>query len=173
MERNRQNLIKVICFDVKKQKRSHNGFEYSLDIWDKFSGEEWTFPRRRKSDADPVGEFLDQTLQDFLAFRGIYHMTAPGNTPNYSPAESRMKGLNHMQQLLLKQAGFDQSKWVLARECATFIRNRTLKCSNYANKTPCEIFFGKAPDLSSMCAFGCPCFIHIPSAQRKAWDDAA
>ena len=27
----------VICFDVKKQKRSHNGFEYSLDIWDKFS----------------------------------------------------------------------------------------------------------------------------------------
>ena len=100
-------------------------------------------------------------------------MTAPGNTPNYSPAESRMKGLNHMQQLLLKQAGFDQSKWVLARECATFIRNRTPKRSNYANKTPYEIFFGKAPDLSSMRAFGCPCFIHIPSAQRKAWDDAA
>ena len=101
-------------------------------------------------------------------------MTAPGNTLNYSPAESRMKGLNHIQQLLLKQAGFDQSKWVLARECATFIRNRTPKCSNYANKTPYEnIFFGKAPDLSSMRAFGCPCFIHIPSAQRKAWDDAA
>ena len=47
----------VISFDVKKQKRSHAGFEYSLDIWDKFSGEEWTFPLRRKSDA---GEKLQQ-----------------------------------------------------------------------------------------------------------------
>ena len=56
-------------------------------------------------------------------------MTAPGNTPNYNldPAESRMKGLNHMQQILLKQARFSDTKWVLARECAAFIRNRTPK----------------------------------------------
>ena len=115
----------VICFDVKKQRRSHNGFEYSLDIWDKFSGEEWTFPLRYKSEAsaklqaficslevtgepgysleicvsDHGGEFMDSDLQSFLEMRGIYHMTAPGNTPNYNPAESRMKGLNHMQQI--------------------------------------------------------------------------
>ena len=100
-------------------------------------------------------------------------MTAPGNTPNYNPAASRMKGLNHLQQIILKQAGFSDTKWVLARECAAFIRNRTPKQSNQAGKTPYEMFYSKAPDLSSLRAFGSPCFIHIPSAQRRKWDDAA
>ena len=189
----------TICFDVKKHARSSGGFEYSLDIWDKFSGEEWTFPLRRKSDAshklqcficslentgEPIyvlemcvsdhgGEFMDTSLQEFLEMRGIFHMTAPSHTPNYNPAESRMKGLNHMQSLLLKQANFPLSKWPLARQCATFIRNRTPKRSNYANKTPYEMFYGRAPDLSSMRAFGSPCFVHVPSAMRSKLDDAA
>ena len=189
----------VICFDIKKQKRSHNGFEYSLDIWDKFSGEEWTFPLRRKSDA---GEKLQQFIVSLeVTGEPVYSLEmCVSDQGNFSTKPSKIflpseesttwlhwetlwttalqslvwkALLNHMQQLLLKQAGFDQSKWVLARECATFIRNRTPKCLNCANKTPYEIFFGKAPDLSSMRAFGCPCFIHTPSAQRKAWDDAA
>ena len=79
----------VICFDVKKHPRSPDGYEYSLDLWDKYSGEEWTFPLRRKSDAalviqrficsldasgepvyslemcvsDPGGEFMSTNLQ--------------------------------------------------------------------------------------------------------------
>ena len=116
---------------------------------------------------------MDTSLQEFLEMRGIFHMTAPSHTPNYNPAESRMKGLNHMQSLLLKQANFPLSKWPLARHCATFIRNRTPKRSNYANKTPYEMFYGRAPDLSSMRAFGSPCFIHVPSAMRSKLDDAA
>ena len=47
--------------------------------------------------SDHGGEFRDQDLQDFLAFRGISHMTAPGNTPNFSPLESRMKGLMYVK----------------------------------------------------------------------------
>ncbi|GAX86251.1 hypothetical protein CEUSTIGMA_g13663.t1 [Chlamydomonas eustigma] len=100
--------------------------------------------------SDRGGEYINQTLQDYLKKKGIVQqLTAP-----YSPEQNVHK--------------VSKNLWAEAVVTANRIRN----CSPTTGqtKTPWELFYNVKPDVSNMCIFGSIAYVHTPKELRKKLD---
>ncbi|GAX85458.1 hypothetical protein CEUSTIGMA_g12874.t1 [Chlamydomonas eustigma] len=98
--------------------------------------------------SDRGGEYINQTLQDYLKKKGIVQqLTAP-----YSPEQNMVS----------------KNLWAEAVVTANRIRN----CSPTTGhtKTPWELFYNVKPDVSNMRIFGSIAYVHTPKELRKKLD---
>jgi hypothetical protein len=171
-----------------------SGCRYSLGMTDKYSNYTWNFNIPRKSDAvqvimtfiktqekegrafgnlqcfstDNGTEFVNKNLQQFLAARGITHRTSPPYTPEFNAVQERMnRTVGEMANALLFQSGLPSNCWGLARDAATYIRNRCPCTSNPNGVTPYEMIKGSKPRVDHLRVFGAECFYHIPKQLRQ------
>lgn len=70
---------------------------------------------------------------------------------------------------MLQHAGLDNSFWAEPVNTAVYVRNRCLGRSTW-DKTPFQLLFGKAPDISNFKAFGWDRFVKNPDKLRQKLD---
>jgi hypothetical protein len=152
----------------------------------------WTFKAKHKSDAPTIlknfvessdrsihslkairfltsdhgGEFVSKDFSAFLRMKGIFQKTGPPRTPNYNEQERHNRTLAEKQRALLKDANLPDIFWTFARETAQQMKNLTPTNALPGAITPFELFYGRKPDLRTIRAFGCPCYVHIHRADR-------
>ena len=74
-----------------------------------------------------------------------------------------------MGRCLLIDAKFPKKYWVRALAMATVIRNRTVGSSTF-NKTPHELYKGKAPKMTTLKVFGCSAFVLKRKSKARKLD---
>ena len=95
-------------------------------------------------------------------------------TPRYSPelngvAERMNRTLAEASMSLLIESNLPFDFLCDAIEVAVHCRNR-LYTKAVKNKTPYEVFHGKAPTYGHLKVFGCESWAHIPSELRTKFD---
>ena len=186
---------RIICFDVSGPfPPTVEGFRYSFNAICKNTGKRWRGSGRLKSEAeeflmklivrldntaipngwvetltsDHGGDVLSKQFQNWLGFRGIFHLTAPGREPNYNAVIERASAvMEQMGFAFLKHANRPRSWWDLAFDHAVFILDRCPRRSNQSSITPFEAFFGVKPDLSDIRIFGCIAYAHVSPAEHQ------
>lgn len=119
--------------------------------------------------SDGGGEFMSEEMKVWMTEKGIRHETSIAYTPQQNGVSERghrticdaARSILHMKNLPL-------SLWAEAVSCSVYTRNRTP--SQYASKTPYEMWNGKKPDLSHLRIFGSEAFVHVPDAKRRKLD---
>ena len=92
--------------------------------------------------------------------------TAPYAHSQNGKAEHYVRTLKDGGQTLIADSGLPASFWGDAVLTVQYIRNRVPTSALPDNKTPYKVFFGKKPDLSHLCVWGCQCFVALPKELR-------
>ncbi|HEV7738404.1 MAG TPA: DDE-type integrase/transposase/recombinase, partial [Chlamydiales bacterium] len=123
--------------------------------------------------SDRGGEFLSETFKQFLINQGTSHqLTAPYTPQQNGMAERANRTVVQAAKAMLHSAGLSYGFWERAVETAVFARNRS-PTQSLTYKTPYELLFGRAPDISYMRVFGCLAYRNIPSDNRQKLDPSA
>ena len=100
--------------------------------------------------------------------KGFTHLLSPAHTPEFNGFEERFhRTVGEMDQCMRAYASLPKTFWGLSWEAAVYILNRLPTSGVPDDKTPCEILFGRTPDLSFMRIFGSPCCAHVPKKVRR------
>ena len=169
---------------------SYGESKYLATFLDDYSGYSVVVPLARKSDVAPSvintitkmevmcgqqtrcvrtdngSEYVNQTLDSFLASKGITHETTVAYTPEQNGKAERLnRSINEKVRTILTDAHLPMEMWAEAAVYVNFTRNVT----SYAgkSKTPLELFTGKKPDVSGLRVFGCRAFARIPKDLRN------
>jgi len=113
---------------------------------------------------------LDGTLELIMGAMGQHfcskgisvQTTAPYAHSQNGKAEWYVQTLEDGGQTLLVDSGLPASFWGDAVLMVQYIQNHVPTSTLPDNKTPYEVFFGKKPDLSHLCIWGCQCFVALP-----------
>lgn len=120
--------------------------------------------------SDRGGEFMSAEFSEYLEESGISRETSAPRTPQQNGfAERMMRTLVGSARAMLQHAGLSKGFWSEAIITATHIHNRSPR-RGLSWKTPHELFFGRAPDISYLRVFGCRAWVYTPKDQRKKWD---
>ena len=171
---------------------SIGGNIYILVVVDEFTRYAWVFLLRNKSDTasqvinlltllkrqysqypirrfhtDGGLEFVNRTVDDYLATEGINHTTTTRDKPSHNgKAERYNQTLIALIRSMLHGCQADLSLWGDAAVQASYVYNRTpLRVIN--NSTPYELLNGKQPDLSKIKVFGSNVFYSINENERS------
>ena len=178
-----------ICYDVSGPfPPTVEGFIYSFNAICKKTGKRWRGAGRHKSESadfltqliakldntaipagrvetltsDHGGEVTSNEFQRWLKDKGIFHLTAPRQEPNYNAVIERSSAVvETMGFAMLRHASKPRSWWNLAFDYATYILDRCPRRTNQHSITPFEAFFKEKPDLSEVKIFGCLSFAHV------------
>ncbi|DAZ98654.1 TPA: LOW QUALITY PROTEIN: hypothetical protein N0F65_000849 [Lagenidium giganteum] len=67
----------------------------------------------------------------------------------------------------LEQNGLAEQFWLEAVQAVVYIQNRVPYRGSRHTKTPYEIWFDHAPDVSMLRVFRCLCYVHVPMKDRR------
>ena len=111
---------------------------------------------------------MSKEFTDFLAEHGIQHETSAPWTPQQNGLTERMnQTLLGGSCALLEHSGMTKGFWAEAMGTAAHILNRSPR-KNLDWRTPYELFYGRAPDISYFRIFGCRAWVF--NDQGKKWD---
>lgn len=112
-------------------------------------------------------EFLNTTLQNFLASLGIQNQTSCVYTPQQNRvAERRHRTILGMERSLRFQSEMPLRFWGECVSTAVYILNRILS-RVIEHKTPYELLHMQVPNLSHLRVFGCLCYAIAPRELDK------
>ena len=191
----------ILCLDVSgPYPKTHEGFQYAINLMCKFSGKNWVYFGKLKSDTEvkvrahimgsdttgePIGvletitgdhggEALSNAFQTWIAERGIFHLTTPRKSPNLNALiERNTQTRKHKAFSMLKAAEQSVRFWHYAFQAACFVMDRSPRRWNVNSITPFKAFFGRKPDLSTLRIFGCLCYAYINSTDRRSLEPLA
>lgn len=114
---------------------------------------------------DRGGEYLNHTLDDFFASKGVAHQTTTPYTPEQNGAAERLnRTLEERIRAMLLESGLKPELWAEAAVTANFIRNRSPTAGS--SRTPWERFYGKRPRVGILRVFGARAYVLTPKPQR-------
>ncbi|CAI5773473.1 Retrovirus-related Pol polyprotein from transposon TNT 1-94 [Podarcis lilfordi] len=122
--------------------------------------------------SDNGGEYCSNEMQALLAKEGIAHVTTIPYTPQQNAiAERKFRSIMDMTRCMLKDACLPQKLWAEGVYTSVYLQNRLP--TKGAERTPFELWHGKAPNLSHIRVFGSPCYFHVPKEHRHKLDSRA
>ncbi|GJT98155.1 hypothetical protein Tco_1093673 [Tanacetum coccineum] len=152
---------------------------YCLVVTDDFSRFTWTFFLKTKDETyrilrnfiteienlkdlkvkiircDNGGEFRNKEMDDFCSRKGIKREFSNARTPQQNGvAERRNRTLIEAARTMLADAKLPVTFWAEAVNTACYVQNRVL-VTKPLNKTPYELFNGRAPAIGFLRPFGC------------------
>ncbi|PWA63339.1 zinc finger, CCHC-type [Artemisia annua] len=111
------------------------------------------------------GEYLSQEFIDYLAKEGIVlHLTSPYTPQQNGVSERRNRTLQDMIRYMFNLTTLPYSFWDYALESAVRILN--MVPTKKVDKTPYELWTGKAPNLSYQKVWGCEAYVKRDSADK-------
>ena len=114
---------------------------------------------------DNGGEFVKQSLKDWLASRGVKQEFTPPRTPQSNGVAERMnRTLQDKARSMMAQSGLRGGAWGEVFLCASHLRNRGPVSNQLL--TPQELWSGKKPTLSYLRSFGCKVYCPIQKGMR-------
>jgi len=144
---------------------------------------EWVKLAERAFDAkvqvlrtDGGGEYVNKHLSTWTASRGILHHITPPHTPELNgKAERKNRTLKEMAAAMLHGSGLAAVWWGHAIIFAAVLLMKLTTVED--GRTVWEWVHKRKPSLGKAQAFGSPCWVHVPSADRgksdltvpKAW----
>ncbi|GKC65264.1 retrotransposon protein, putative, ty1-copia subclass [Tanacetum coccineum] len=113
--------------------------------------------------SDRGGEYLSQEFKDYLSENGIVqNLTSPYTPQQNGVSERRNRTLLDMVRSMFNLTTLPLSFWDYALESAVRILN--MVPTKKVDKTPYEIWHGKAPNLSYLKVWGCEAYVKRDSA---------
>ncbi|GJT09653.1 putative RNA-directed DNA polymerase, partial [Tanacetum coccineum] len=115
--------------------------------------------------SDRGGEYLSQEFKEYLGKNGIVqHLTSPYTPQQNGVSERRNRTLLDMVRSMFNLTTLPLSFWDYALESAVRILN--MVPTKKVDKTPYEIWHGKAPNLSYLKVWGCEAYVKRDSADK-------
>lgn len=174
---------------------SSQGFKYYVIFVDDFSRFTWFYPLKFKSDffsvfkilqslvetqlqqrilqfqCDGGGEFVSSAFLSHLAERGIKQLMSCPHTPQQNGvSERKHRHITELGTTLMFCSKVPQQLWVEAFFTANFLGNLLPSSVLNDRLSPYEALHGKAPDYTSLRAFGCKCFPYLRPYMKNKLD---
>ncbi|CAI7851415.1 unnamed protein product [Closterium sp. NIES-54] len=133
---------------------------------------EW-MPRAQRESGHKViridngGEFIGTDFQAVLKKKGIQHqLTVPYNPQQNGVAERFNRTLQEGARTLLGRAGLPDPFWVTALRQVALVKNRVLATVGDKQWVPYTKWYGSAPAVNMLRAYGCMVVFHVPKEKR-------
>ncbi|CAI7744545.1 unnamed protein product [Closterium sp. NIES-54] len=116
---------------------------------------------------DNGGEFIGADFEAVLKKKGIQHqLTVPYNPQQNGVAERFNRTLQEGARTLLGRAGLPDPFWVTALWQVAFVKNRVLATVGDKQWVPYTKWYGSAPAVSMLRAYGYMVVFHVPKEKR-------
>ncbi|GJP75259.1 hypothetical protein CLOP_g5716 [Closterium sp. NIES-67] len=171
---------------------SLSGSRYFLTIVDDHTRAVWVYPLKSKGEvaaavlkewmpraqrecgykvkvirSDNGGEFIGADFEGELKRKGIQHqLTVPYNPQQNGVAERFNRTLQEGARTLLGCAGLPDPFWVSALRQVALVKNRVLATVGDKEWIPYVKWYGSAPAVNMLRAFGCMVVFHVPKEKR-------
>ncbi|GJP59708.1 hypothetical protein CLOP_g15083 [Closterium sp. NIES-67] len=171
---------------------SLSGSRYFLTIVDDHTRAVWVYPLKSKGEvaaavlkewmpraqrecgykvkvirSDNGGEFIGADFEGELKRKGIQHqLTVPYNPQQNGVAERFNRTLQEGARTLLGRAGLPDPFWVSALRQVALVKNRVLATVGDKEWIPYTKWYGSAPAVNMLRAFGCMVVFHVPTEKR-------
>ncbi|GJP60051.1 hypothetical protein CLOP_g17193 [Closterium sp. NIES-67] len=171
---------------------SLSGSRYFLTIVDDHTRAVWVYPLKSKGEvaaavlkewmpraqrecghkvkvirSDNGGEFIGADFEGELKRKGIQHqLTVPYNPQQNGVAERFNRTLQEGARTLLGRAGLPDPFWVSALRQVALVKNRVLATVGEKEWIPYTKWYGSAPAVNMLRAFGCMVVFHVPKEKR-------
>ncbi|GJP86258.1 hypothetical protein CLOP_g16302 [Closterium sp. NIES-67] len=171
---------------------SLSGSHYFLTIVDDHTRAVWVYPLKSKGEvaaavlkewmpraqrecghkvkvirSDNGGEFIGADFEGELKRKGIQHqLTVPYNPQQNGVAERFNRTLQEGARTLLGRAGLPDPFWVSALRQVALVKNRVLATVGDKEWIPYVKWYGSAPAVNMLRAFGCMVVFHVPKEKR-------
>ncbi|GJP51344.1 hypothetical protein CLOM_g10502 [Closterium sp. NIES-68] len=117
--------------------------------------------------SDNGGEFIGADFEGELKRKGIQHqLTVPYNPQQNGVAERFNRTLQEGARTLLRRAGLPDPFWVSALRQVALVKNRVLATVGDKEWIPYVKWYGSAPAVNMLRAFGCMVVFHVPKEKR-------
>lgn len=117
--------------------------------------------------SDNGGEFVNNTLGQWLKDEGIHHQYTISYSPQQNGKAERInRTLQEMARCMLADAQLPNMLWAEAINTANFIRNITLRPSK--DIVPYKEFWGVDPTYANLRVFGSKAYALIPKQKRTS-----
>ncbi|CAI7825882.1 unnamed protein product [Closterium sp. NIES-53] len=116
---------------------------------------------------DNGGEFIGADFEVVLKKKGIQHqLTVPYNPQQNGVAERFNWTLQEGARTLLGRAGLPDPFWVTALRQVALVKNRVLATVGDKQRVPYTNWYGSAPAVNMLRAYGCMVVFHVPKEKR-------
>ncbi|CAI5532888.1 unnamed protein product [Closterium sp. Naga37s-1] len=117
---------------------------------------------------DNGGEFIGADFEAVLKKKGIQHqLTVPYNPQQNGVAERFNRTLQEGARTLLGRAGLPDPFWVTALRQVALVKNRVLATVGDKQWVPYTKWYGCAPAVNKLRAYGCMVVFHVPKEKRE------
>ncbi|CAI7933688.1 unnamed protein product [Closterium sp. NIES-54] len=122
---------------------------------------------------DNGGEFIGTDFEAVLKKKGIQHqLTVPYNPQQNGVAERFNQTLQEGARTLLGHAGLPDPFWVSALRLVALVKNRMLATVVDKQWVPYTRWYGSAPPVNMLRAYGCMVVFHVPKEKRGKLEDS-
>ncbi|CAI7857259.1 unnamed protein product [Closterium sp. NIES-53] len=116
---------------------------------------------------DNGGEFIGADFEAVLKKKGIQHQfTVPYNPQQNGVAERFNRTLHEGARTFLGRAGLPDPFWVTALRQVALVKNRMLATVGDKQWVPYTKWYGSAPAVNMLRAYGCMVVFHVPKEKR-------
>ncbi|CAI7885497.1 unnamed protein product [Closterium sp. NIES-54] len=116
---------------------------------------------------DNGGEFIGADFEAVLKKKGIQHqLTVPYNPQQKGVAERFNRTLQEGARTLLGRARLPDPFWVIALRQVALVKNRVLATVGDKQWVPYTKWYGNAPAVNMLRAYGCMVVFHVPKEKR-------
>ncbi|CAI7812767.1 unnamed protein product [Closterium sp. NIES-53] len=184
--------LALVHMDVVGAHASLSGSCYFLTIVDDHTCAVWVYPLKTKGEVaaavlkewmpraqresrhkvkvictDNGGEFIGTDFEAVLKKKGIQHqLTVPYNPQQNGVAERFNRTLQEGARTLLGRAGLPDPFWVTAMRQVALVKNRVLATVGDKQWAPYTKWYGSAPAVSMLRAYGWMVVFHMPKEKR-------
>ncbi|CAI7837920.1 unnamed protein product, partial [Closterium sp. NIES-54] len=117
---------------------------------------------------DNGGEFIGADFEVVLKKKGIQHqLTVPYNPQQNGVAERFNRTLQKGARTLLGCAGLPDPFWVTALRQVALVKNRVLATMGDKQWVPYTKWYGSAPAVNMLRAYGCMVVFHVPKEKKR------
>ena len=140
--------------------------QYIMSLLEYINNQRGSYPKSIRT--DNALEFFANSLNAFLADRGISHQSSCAYTPEQNGVVERMnQTIANSGYAMLESSGLPHKYWNLAYDTAVYLRNRSPTSSLPNVSTPYEAWFGSKPNVAHLRVFGEAACALVPSQLRK------